>query len=104
MTISLCRFAVEQPARTDRIRATSPPPSWRCYWAILWVNHGDDDAAERRGNVYEAGNGLRLCDAEQSSTKFAKRRSLSVEAIDFRPDRRRRRRARCVTAKLADFV
>jgi hypothetical protein len=80
MMISLYQFSVEQPARTDRIRATStsPPPSWRCYWAIPWVNHGDDDAAERRGNVYEAGNGLRLCDAEQSSTKFAKRRSLSV--------------------------
>jgi hypothetical protein len=59
---------------------------------------------KRPGNVHEAGNGLGLCDAEQSSTKFAKRRSLSVEAIDFRPDRRRRRRARCVTAKLAELV
>jgi hypothetical protein len=37
-----------------------------------------DDAAERSGNVHEDGDVLQLCDAEQSSTKFAKRCSLSI--------------------------
>jgi hypothetical protein len=46
--------------------------------AIPWVNHGDDDAAERPGDIHEDGHALGLCDTEQSSTKFAKRRSLSV--------------------------
>ena len=41
-------------------------------------NHGNDNVAERPGNVHEDGDGLGLCDAEQGSTKFAKRRSLSV--------------------------
>jgi hypothetical protein len=41
-------------------------------------NHGNDDVVERPGNIHEDGDGLGLCDAEQGSTKFAKRRSLSV--------------------------
>src|SRR6476646_3771141 len=43
-------------------------------------------------------------DTKQSSAEFAERCSLSAQAVDFCPYRRRQGRIRCTPAKLAEFM
>jgi hypothetical protein len=47
---------------------------------------------------------IRLRNAEQGSTELAQYRSLSVQAINFHPDRRRQRRVWRIPAKFAEFM
>ena len=47
---------------------------------------------------------IRLRNAEQGSPELAQYRSLSVQAINFHPDRRCQRRVRCIPAKFTEFM
>ena len=43
-------------------------------------------------------------DTKQSIAELAERRSLSAQAVDFRPYRRRQRQIRCVAAEFAELM
>ena len=45
-----------------------------------------------------------LRNAEQGSPELAQYRSLSVQAINFFPNRRCQRRVRCIPAKFTEFM